>query len=65
MKISPVIAKKKDVEEGLAKDGQVDVIQFSLDHNVAAVAIGIRGLISTASNCIKKKFLSLYQYRSL
>lgn len=74
MEISPIIAKKKDVkerlllkymiqnlEECLAKDGQVDVIQFSLDHNVAAVAKELSSSISKANDSIKKKFISLYQ----
>ncbi|RCI01078.1 hypothetical protein CU097_013855 [Rhizopus azygosporus] len=74
MEISPIIAKKKDVkewlplkymmqnlEECLTKDEQVDVIQFSLDHNVAAVAKELSSSISTVSDSIKKKFISLYQ----
>jgi hypothetical protein len=75
---SPVIAKKKDVkewlplkclmqklEESLDKKGQLDVIEFSLDHNVAAVAKGLSSSVSTANTFIKKnikkKFISLYQ----
>ncbi|CEG74857.1 hypothetical protein RMATCC62417_09993 [Rhizopus microsporus] len=74
MEISSIIAKKKDVkdwlplkymmqnlEECLAKDGQVNVIQFSLNHNMAAVAKGLSSSISTVSDSIKKKFISLYQ----
>jgi hypothetical protein len=68
MDITPVIAKKKDVKEWLPlksmmqnlkeileKDGQVDVIQFSLEHNVAAVVKGTNSSISTANSCIYKK----------
>ncbi|KAG1150034.1 hypothetical protein G6F37_011077 [Rhizopus arrhizus] len=64
---SPVIAKKKNVkewlplkclmqelEESLEKKGQLDVIEFSLDHNVAAVAKGLSSSVSTANTFIKK-----------
>ncbi|ORE10035.1 hypothetical protein BCV72DRAFT_302347 [Rhizopus microsporus var. microsporus] len=74
MEISPAIVKKKDVkewlllkfmmqnlEESLEKDGQVDVIQFSLDHKMAAVAKELSISISTARNLIKKRFISLHQ----
>lgn len=41
-------------EESLEKKGQLDVIEFSLDHNVAAVAKGLSSSVSTANTFIKK-----------
>lgn len=70
MDITPVIAKKKDVKEWLPlksmmqnlkeileKDGQVDVIQFSLEHNVAAVVKGINSSIQQRTVVYIKKTL--------